>query len=162
MTCLQWKPLLAPDDRKDIIVKSLEFLVNDQRVWVYGFVIMPNHMHLLWCRRDEWAHKSVTQMLLKYTAQQIKFGMINTGRQRELELYRSTQHDRQYHFWERRSYSSHMFNRRVAYQKLDYMHYNPVKAGLCSDMVDYRYSSARYYELNEDQWPFLTDIKDHL
>ena len=45
---------------------------------------------------------------------------------------------------------------------IDYMHYNPVKAGLCEKPEDYWYSSARYYELNEDDWGFLTQYEEHL
>jgi hypothetical protein len=55
-----------------------------------------------------------------------------------------------------------MYNREVASQKLDYMHYNPVKAGLCEKPEGYKYSSARFYELNEDEWGFITHYTDHL
>ncbi len=47
-TILEWKHLLADDRMKQIIVSSLQFLVNDRRVKVYGFVIMPNHIHIIW------------------------------------------------------------------------------------------------------------------
>ena len=47
-TCLNWQPLLLPDERKDILMDSLKFMVNDKRIWLYGFVIMPNHIHLMW------------------------------------------------------------------------------------------------------------------
>lgn len=59
--------------------------------------------------------------------------------------YKSTQADRKYHFWERRPYKATMFTREVVEQKLDYMHDNPVKAGLCKLPEDYEYSSAKYY-----------------
>ncbi|MDR6563262.1 MULTISPECIES: hypothetical protein [unclassified Arcicella] len=44
-TILSWKPLLKPDKYKQIIIDSLKFLVENHRVKVYGFVIMPNHIH---------------------------------------------------------------------------------------------------------------------
>ncbi|MCB0493284.1 MAG: transposase [Cyclobacteriaceae bacterium] len=141
---------------------SLKFLVEDGRIWLYGFVVMPNHVHLLWCKRDKWVDKNIQQQFLKYTAQQIKFDMINNQKLDELELYRSTQSDREFHFWERRPYKATMFNRKVADQKIDYIHYNPVKAGLCTDPEEYKYSSFSFYELNEDQWGFLTHYADHL
>ncbi len=160
-TCLNWQPLLTCDERKDIVMNSLKFLVKDNRIWLYGFVIMPNHIHLMWCKQNDWVEKSITQMFLKYTAQQIKFSMEHQH-QEELETYRSTQSDRQYHFWERRSYPVTMFNKKVASQKIDYMHHNPVKAGLCDVPEQYRYSSARYYELNMDDWGFITHYAEHL
>jgi putative transposase len=160
-TCLNWQPLLLRDEHKDIVMNSLKFLVSDNRIWLYGFVIMPNHIHLIWCKQNDRAQKSVTQMFLKYTAQQIKFNM-QDQHEEELQGYRSSQSDRQYHFWERRSYPATMYNRRVASQKIDYMHYNPVKARLCESPEDYHYSSAKYYELNRDDWGFITHYAEHL
>jgi hypothetical protein len=55
-----------------------------------------------------------------------------------------------------------MPNRQVVEQKLDYIHNNPMKAGLCENSIDYEYSSARYYELNEDNWGFITHYADHI
>ena len=55
-----------------------------------------------------------------------------------------------------------MYNRKVASQKIDYMHYNPIKALLCINPEDYKYSSAKYYELNVDDWGFLTHYEEHL
>ena len=160
-TCLNWQPLLSSDERKQIIMDSLRFMVNDHRIWLYGFVIMPNHIHLMWCRQDAWVNKSTEQMFLKFTAQQIKFRILDSDPS-ELENYKSTQSDRQYHFWERRPYKSTMYNREVANQKIDYMHYNPVKAGLCENPEDYQYSSAQFYELNKDDWGIITHFAEHL
>jgi REP element-mobilizing transposase RayT len=161
-TCLNWQPLLKDDSRMKIVVDSLKFLVEDQRIWLYAFVIMPNHIHLLWRKQEKWIGKNIQHMFLRFTAQQIKFNMIDSGNKGELELYRSTQSDRQYHFWERRPYKATMYNRRVASQKVDYIHNNPVKAGLCKMPEEYKYSSYEFYEYNVDQWGFLTYYEEHL
>ncbi len=47
-TILEWKHLLKQDKYKDIIISSLEFLVKNGRIKVYGFTIMSNHIHLIW------------------------------------------------------------------------------------------------------------------
>jgi REP element-mobilizing transposase RayT len=47
-TILEWKHLLKPDKYKDIVISSLEFLVIERRIKVYGFVIMSNHIHVIW------------------------------------------------------------------------------------------------------------------
>jgi hypothetical protein len=46
-TNLEWKKLLQQDKYKDIIVRSMRFLAKQNRVLIYGFVIMPNHLHLI-------------------------------------------------------------------------------------------------------------------
>jgi len=94
-TCLSWQPLLAPDDRKKILIESLKFMVDRGQIWVYGFVIMPNHIHLMWRRQDAWLTRNAEQNFLKFTAQQIKF-RIQQNCPEELSYYRSTQSDRLY------------------------------------------------------------------
>ncbi len=161
-TCLNWRHLLEKDQRKEIIINSLRYLVEDNRIWLYGFVIMPNHIHLLWSKQEKWFDKNIQQMFLKYTAQQIKFLLVDTDSKNELEFYRSSQNDRMFHFWERRPYKATMYNRQVAEQKLDYIHNNPVKAGLCQFSEEYKYSSAAFYELNRDDWGFITHYAEHI
>ena len=89
-TCLNWQNLLQSDERKQMIMDSLKFLVEDKRIWLYGFVIMPNHIHLMWRKQDAWEAKNVQQMFLKYTAQQINFRIMDQDIS-ELSGYKSTQ-----------------------------------------------------------------------
>ena len=78
-TCLNWQPLLQTESHKQIVMDSLRFLVDDKRIWLYGYVIMDNHVHILWCKQPEWADKNVQQHFSKFTAQQLKFNIINNS-----------------------------------------------------------------------------------
>ncbi len=60
-TVLEWKHLLTDDKMKQIIISSLQFLANDRRVKVCGFVIMPNHIHLIWQIQDGHEKAKVQQ-----------------------------------------------------------------------------------------------------
>ena len=71
-TNLEWKKLLRPDKYKDIIIDSLRFLVNDHRIKLYGFVIMINHLHLIWQMQASIDPEAVQRDFLKYTAGKIK------------------------------------------------------------------------------------------
>lgn len=68
-TILEWKPLLKPDKFTDIITSSVAYLVNDKRVIVYAFVVMSNHIHLIWQVEDTYAFTDVQHSFIKYTAQ---------------------------------------------------------------------------------------------
>ena len=160
-TCLNWNNLLNNDERKQIVVDSLRFMVSDGRIWLYGFVIMPNHIHLLWSKKDSYANKNIQQPFLKYTAQQLKFHLQDRGLLNELEVYKSTQADRQYQFWERRPWSARLPDRSTISQKLHYIHMNPLNAGLCNKEEDYPYSSCRFYYDGDTQWDFLTNFMEH-
>ena len=160
-TCLKWQNLLEDKKHKEIVVNSLKFLVDDERIDLYAFVIMPNHIHILWCRKEKWLDKNVQQHFLKYTAQQIKFNLI-ANYPNNLINYKSTQSDRQYHFWERKAFKATMTNRVILEQKLDYIHYNPVKVGFCTLAEDYYYSSANFYLTGIDNWEMLTHYMNHI
>ncbi len=115
-TILEWKHLLVADSIKDILISSLNFLVSNGRVKVYGFVIMPNHIHLIWQMQDGYEKSKVQQSFLKYSAQQIKFTLIKTV-VKELEKFKVKASDREYQFWERNALSVDLWSRPVFIQK---------------------------------------------
>ena len=162
-TILEWKSLLQSDKYKLIIVDSLKFLVEKKRIWLYGFVIMPNHLHLLWRMQEEFNESDVQRDFLKFTAQRMKLDLL-TNDPIELEKYRVHAKDREFQFWERRPHSSRMYNRKVLEQKLDYIHNNPLsgKWSLTDFPENYQFSSAKYYLLNADDWGFITNYAEHL
>ena len=159
-SCLNWQNLLSHEKHKEIVMSSLKFLVDENRIWLYGYVLMPNHLHILWRKKDLWIDKSIQQQFLKFTAQQIKFNLYESFPE-ELENYRSSQADRFYHFWERRPFNATMNNRLVLEQKLDYIHNNPTKKHLCELPEDYIYSSARYYLLGKEN-TLITHYMEHI
>ncbi len=68
--------LLEDDEHKNIVIDSLQFLSDNKRVKVLGFVIMPNHIHLIWKILAPHKNEDFQRDFLKYTAQQIKFSLI--------------------------------------------------------------------------------------
>jgi len=92
---------------------------------------------------------------LKYVAQQIKFDLLD-NHPNVLGHFEVNLKDRKYQFWKRNSLSIDLFSREVFEQKLDYIHDNPVKAGLSELPEHYYYSSASFYILNDNRFEFLT------
>ncbi len=156
-TILQWKHLLADDKMKEIIISSLHFLVTEKRIKVYSFIIMPNHIHIIWQIQDGHEKAKVQQSFLKYTAQQMKFLLIKTNAA-DLAKYKVKASDREYQFWERNALSVDLWSRPVFMQKLNYTHNNPTQPhwNLCQYPEEYKYSSAKFYEKGIDDFVFLT------
>ena len=75
-----------------------------------------------------------------------------------LERFKVNLKDREYQIFKRNALSVDLFTRPVIEQKLDYVHNNPVKAGICTNPEDYRFSSARYYLTGKDEFSFLSNI----
>ncbi len=161
-TNLNWLPLLQADKYKDILINSLSFLAKQQRVKVFGFVVMVNHLHLIWQVLPGHKPEFVKRDFLKFTGQQIKFDLQQCN-PNFLEQFKVDAKDRAYQFfrnkrnrWERNSLGIELRSRPVFEQKLNCLHYNPVKAGLCSLPEDYYYSSALFYHTGVDNFGFLT------
>ena len=66
--------------------------------------------------------------------------------------------DRTYKFWGRNPLFIDVYSEKVAWQKLNHLHRNPVKAGLCQFAEEYKYSSAKFYYTGEDEWSFLSHV----
>ena len=143
-TIYEWQAVLADDNHKDIIIGSLQYLTNDKRIELNAFVIMSNHIHLIWQALTGFTPSGVQASFMKYTAQQIKHSLTkyNSGM---LAGFKVNKYDREYQIWKREPLGVELLNESMFRQKLEYIHYNPVKAGLCTVPEDYYYSSARFY-----------------
>jgi REP element-mobilizing transposase RayT len=71
-TNLEWKKLLRPDKHKDVITDSLRFLVTEKRIVLYAFVIMINHIHLIWRMQAGINPHALQRDFLKYTGGKIR------------------------------------------------------------------------------------------
>jgi len=153
VTCLNWIPVLETKEHKNIILESLDFLVKNGRVKVSGFVLMDTHFHLIWQVMGDHKREDVQRDFLRFTAQQILKNLRNSNSQ-------LLNKDRKYQVWERNSLSVELYNSKAMIQKLEYIHSNPVQAGLCTLPEDYEYSSAWFYEKNELNYIFLSHFED--
>ncbi len=156
-TITNWFQLLKPDKYKDIIVDSLRYLVKHRKIEVFAFVIMPNHIHLIWTLIARNGKELPHASLLKFTAH----SFLHDLRQHHPQLLTNFEVDsttRNYHFWQRNSLPIPLFTDEVWRQKVDYVHNNPIadKWQLAVLPHEYKYSSAMFYESGIDDFDMLT------
>ena len=156
-TILNWNHLLLDDRYKDIIISSMKFLVADERAAIYAFVIMPNHIHLVWKIANDRKKEDVQRDFLKYTAQKMKLKLKDEDPDK-LKPYYVGAKDREYQLWERKPLTSRLPTEEIIVQKINYIHANPIKGkwNLCQEFIDYKYSSASFYYDLSNEWDFLT------
>jgi putative transposase len=159
VTANDWLPVLSRDIDKRIILDSLQFLVSTQRIKVTAFVLMDTHFHLIWQVLGDHKHEDVQRDFLRFTSQQI-LKQLRNERSELLPKLEVNAKDRKYQVWQRNSLGIELRSAKVFLQKLEYIHSNAVQASLCGSPEDYRYSSARFYELNINDWDFLTHYED--
>ena len=154
-TIVHWKHILADEQIKFLIIESLQFLVNAGKIELNAFVIMSNHIHLIWQALGDSSPEEIRSSFMKYTARKIKEKLAEISPYLIDEL-KVNKYDRQYQIWKREALSVELFTQKVFFQKLDYLHENPVRAGLCKYPEDYHYSSARFYCDGIDEFNMLT------
>src|SRR4029079_9885314 len=96
---------------------------------------------------------------LRFTAQKIQKDLMRCH-PKVLAHFLVNASDRKYQFWERNALSIEIWSEKVLRQKLNYIHENPVRAGLCRFPEQYKYSSALFYKTGIDNWKFLTHYRD--
>ncbi|KAA5536650.1 transposase [Taibaiella lutea] len=148
------------DSLKMEIISSLQYLKSKNLIEVYGFVIMPNHIHLIWEMFGSNGKESPMGSLLKFTAHQFKKHLQNTNPQKLSQYFVGTK-EKVYQFWQRDSLGIPMFSRAVIIQKMDYIHKNPISKrwNLVEYYDEYLFSSAKYYTTGVDEFNLLTNIQ---
>lgn len=156
-TILNWKKLLEPDKYKAIIVDSLKHLVDKKKIRVYGFVIMSNHIHLIWEMLAKNGREMPHASLMKHTGH-LFLEDLRENYPQVLPFFVVDSSTRMHHFWQRNSLPFLLNNEKTLLQKLDYIHNNPIqeKWNLAIRPEDYRYSSAKFYINGTDEFQFLT------
>ena len=131
---------------RDRFLSVLEQTRLRYRFVVVGYVVMPEHIHLLMSEPEVGTPSTVMQVLKQRTARAL---LLKTKRRdpRQIELFGEA--PERASFWQRRFYDFNVWTDRKRVEKLRYMRENPVKRGLVAEAQDWRWSSYRFYFLDE-------------
>ena len=160
-TIHQWKKLLKPDAYKELLTASFNYLHQKNLIKIYGFVFMPNHIHLIWELLSKNGKELPNASFLKFTAHEIKNDLEN-NHQKVLEQFYVNEKDRSYRIWQRDPMAVQLLSRPMLEQKLDYIHTNPLQPhwNLAKCPEEYYYSSASFYLNGNSKFPFLSHYLD--
>jgi len=160
--CNDWQKLLQDDEYKQIIIDALKFRIARGEVKVAAYVIMPNHIHLIWRIQNNYQLKEIQRDFLKFTAKSIIEKIKSDHGEGELEILYVGSIDRKFQVWKRNSMSIDLTSAKFSRQKIDYMHNNPCQPhwNMVNDPIDYKYSSARFYETGVDALGLVTHVDD--
>jgi len=141
--------------RRDF-VEVLQQLRQEMGFRLIGWVLMPEHFHLLIKPEPAERTSGFMQELKKRTAQRI-VSALRQNRQHpwcrtmlaRLRLPPTVHSDSRYRVWQRRFYPFNVYSEKKRVEKLNYMHGNPVKRGLVSSPDQWPWSSFRFYHLQD-------------
>jgi REP-associated tyrosine transposase len=139
-SCYQRKPFLGSTSGRDLFLKIFEQVRQKYEFEVVGYVVMPEHIHLLIGEPDDGSVAVIMQVLKQRVARRC------LARARS----RSSEETAPPTFWLPRFYDFNVFSQKKTIEKLDYMHWNPVRRGLVGSPEQWQWSSYRYYALGQD------------
>ena len=156
-TIHKWLPLLVQDNNQQLIIDYLKKLSDEGFITIYAFVLIPNHVHIIWQQNKLNGKETPQGSFLKYTAHEF---LKKLKMSQQSVLYEVNAANKKHEIWQRDSLSIEIYNRAVAMQKLQYIHFNRVskKWQLAKDDLEYYFSSARFYETGVEEFGFLTNL----
>lgn len=145
-TIVGWLPVFTREKYLEIITASLIFCRQEKGLRVHGYVILDNHLHLL-VSADNLSE--VIRDFKRHTAKEIQASARQDHKQwllKQFEFFKSELKVKSRHqVWQEGFHPQAIMTEEMLRQKLDYIHNNPVRAGLVDRPEDWRYSSARDY-----------------
>ena len=128
------------------------------RFVIVGYVVMPEHVHLLIGESKKANPSVVVQVLKQRVSRRLRGRVRGKSSAGQLSLWNDAAVHRS--FWQRRFYDFNVWSRKKRIEKLNYMHMNPVKRGLVTDAKLWAWSSYRFYQYGEESLCTPDGLKD--
>ncbi len=141
-SCYRRKPLLGNPARRDLVLTVLELMRVRYRFAVIGYVVMPEHVHLL-ISEPFISEPRVSRATIDDPSKIVQAVKLSVSRRLAISGEFSGR------FWQSRFYDFNLWGQQKEVEKLKYMHRNPVVRGLVASPEDWRWSSYRSYAYGE-------------
>jgi REP element-mobilizing transposase RayT len=148
---VDWIDIFTRKIYKDIIIDSFKYSIESKGFQIFAYVIMSNHIHMI-------AHSSTGQLsdtirdIKKYTSKKIVETVLEDGESRRDWIINrfllNASHlkgVKNYQVWTHENHAIILYSNEFIRDKIEYIHNNPVRAGIVEKPEDYIYSSARNY-----------------
>ena len=143
---------LPGSNTNKLLLIAFDFCRKNKGLELYAYVIMTNHIHLIARAKEPYLLSNIVRDFKKFTANQLLPLLQRPEESRSDWMmkrfeFAAREHSRNstYQLWTHENHAIELFTPAVTKQKLDYIHNNPVRAGIVDKPEDYVYSSARNY-----------------
>ncbi len=146
-----WVDLFSRKSYRNIVIESLRYCQKEKGLEIFGWVIMSNHIHLV-ARSATGDLSGTLRDFKKYTSKKIIEEIEKSAESRKEWMLRLFAHaaKRQnkkgdYQVWTHENHAVELLSNKFIQQKVEYLHNNPVRAGIVDSPEKYLYSSAVSY-----------------
>jgi putative transposase len=152
-TTIQWIDVFTRDVYRNIFTDSIAYCQQNKALEVYAWVIMTNHVHMIISCSGAPTLSDITRDLKSYTSRQIRLALeqSTTESRQQWMLWMLTKagirnpNNIDFQLWQQHSHPVLLDDRYRLFQRLHYLHNNPVKAGFVSEPAHWKWSSAIDY-----------------
>ena len=141
-----WINIFNDDRYCKIIIDELKYRRDKKQIELYGYVIMPNHIHLLLSSNKL---SNLIRSFKSHTARKIIDDLINKKNDRvlnKLKLFKKkSKVQSEYQLWQEGFHPKLIISEKEFLQKLDYIHRNPISDGIVEEPYKWKYSSYNNY-----------------
>jgi REP element-mobilizing transposase RayT len=149
---VQWVDVFTRNEYKQIVTNSFDYCRKHKGLELYAYVIMTNHIHLIARAKEPFRLSDIIRDFKKFTANRLLPLMQQPSESRGDWMMKrfefsakSNARNSVFQLWTHDNHAVELFTPKFTQQKLDYIHNNPVRAGIVEKPEDYLYSSARNY-----------------
>jgi len=152
-TVVGWVDVFTRKKYKDIICESLKYCINNKGLILHAYVIMSNHVHLIVSASNENRLSDIIRDFKTHTSKSILTEITQqSGESRSEWMLRLFKYfakfnnkNKTYQFWKRDNKPIELISPKWISRRINYIHNNPVDAGLVHKPEHYIYSSALNY-----------------
>jgi len=153
-TIVEWQCVFKEEKYFQIIIDSLKFCQKQKGLYLLGYVIMLNHVHLLTGNNENTSISNIMRDFRHYTANQIIKNLSEDNEKLILYVFKKAGEKcakkQQYKVWQDDFHPEAILSEDWLQQKMEYIHYNPVKKGYIEKPEYWKYSSARNWLCDDD------------
>ncbi len=150
---VEWLDVFTRNEYKQIVIDSIYYCQKEKGMEVFAWCIMTNHVHLIFRIVNDLLPENVIGDFKRFTSKEIVRQITENPRESRKEFLLSAFKDaaskqanvQGNQFWQHDNHPIELWSPKVTQEKINYIHQNPVEAGLVYHAEDYVYSSARDY-----------------
>ena len=147
-----WIDLFIRNEYRNILISSIKHCQSEKDLELYGWCIMTSHVHLIIGTSGN-SLSNIMRDLKRHTSEELHKAIANnkTESRKEWMLWmmeraaKKTNNEAKFQLWQPENHPIELSTQKIAWQKLDYIHYNPVEAGFVKNTTDWLCSSAVDY-----------------
>jgi len=158
-SCYRRRPFLGTHRARDRFVKILDEVRRKHKFLLLGYVVMPEHVHLLISEPVSGTPSQALQALKQKVSRALSMRKRKTG-WNQLSLSFASQEKQPRAFWQRRFYDFNVWSEKKLREKLNYMHRNPVERKLVLHPKDWPWSSWSHYAKGEKGLIAIDSLSD--